>query len=107
MGVFMYLLLCLCPVMYFIEEVANSSPVRNHPILFKLYNLNPVAVLTTSFRKVLLAPPDKIVLRDGRIAHASPLDWSWIGYAAAFSFVLMIGGYAVFNKLKWRFVERP
>jgi ABC-2 type transport system permease protein len=106
MGVFMYMLLFLCPVMYFIEEVANAGPVKAHPIYFKLYNLNPVAVLTTAYRKILLAP-QYIRMRDGSKAHPFPLEWSWVGYAAVLSFLVLIGGYAVFNRVKWKFVERP
>jgi len=38
---------------------------------------------------------------------ALPLDWGLLGITAAMSLAALIGGYAMFNRMKWRFVERP
>lgn len=103
----LYLMVFLCPIMYLAEEVAAThANARSGYLLYKLYNLNPMAALATAYRKVLLAPvPVKI--GDGRIQQPLPLDWGYVGIAAALSFALMVYGYWLFNRLKWRFVERP
>lgn len=102
----MYLMVFLCPIMYLAESVAGTNAnARSGYLLYKLYNLNPMAALATAYRKILLAPVPVRVSRG--IQEPLPLDWTYVGIAALTSFVLMIGGYALFNRFKWRFVERP
>ncbi len=106
MTVFLYLLFYLCPIIYFIEQVANFRLVQQNELLFKLYNLNPLAPLCTAYRQTLLAP-QPIYMSSGELAAAKPLQWGWVAYVGVFSFLIMVYGYHVFNKMKWRFVERP
>lgn len=103
----MYLLFFLCPVMYFSESVANSE--RNQAMkgmLYKLYFLNPLASLIESFRKTLVLQPPTVPTKTGSIPTL-PLNLTYVGITACTSFALLIAGYALFNRLKWRFVERP
>lgn len=108
----MYLLFYLCPIVYFHEMVARRL---EGSWLFKLYMLNPQAVLSIAYRKALLAGAEvPVVLTDkktGRVltevVQPSPMPWLWIAYAAILSVVVLFFGYSVFNRLKWRFVERP
>ncbi len=103
----LYLMIFLCPIMYLAEEVAATGlNQRSGYLLYKLYNLNPMAALATAYRKVLLAPVP-VPVSGNRIQDPLPLDWSYVGVAAVFSFCLMVYGYWLFNRLKWRFVERP
>lgn len=97
-NVAMFLMLFLCPVMYFSENVYEHE--SGGP-LYYVYHLNPVAMLCTAYRKILLAP-QKVNGMD-----PLPLDWGLFGITAAVSFVLLWAGYAAFNRMKWRFVERP
>jgi lipopolysaccharide transport system permease protein len=102
-SVLLYLLFFVSPVMYFSENVWHSF--RNWPAGYVLFHLNPVATLCTAYRKVLVAPQP---VKTGNIViDALPLDWALIGYAAVFSFSILALGYWVFNRMKWRFVERP
>lgn len=105
-GVLMYLMFFVCPIMYFSENVANSP--LNHQwkgFLYVGYNLNPVAALSDAYKKTLLAPPRVEML--GSIAPFDPLNWKYVAVAAVVSFAILIGGYSTFNRLKWKFVERP
>lgn len=105
-AVLTYLLFFMCPVMYFSEDVANSA--LNQKMggwLFVLYNLNPVAALSDAYRKTLLAPP--VVPINGEVAPFSPLNWKYPVLAGFVSVGILIFGYWLFNRLKWRFVERP
>ena len=103
----LYLMVFLCPIMYLVEEVAATNANLNSGyLLYKIYNLNPVAALATAYRKVLLAPVPVPIGGKG-IHDPIPLQWEYIGFAGLFSFVLMVYGYWLFNRLKWRFVERP
>jgi ABC-2 type transport system permease protein len=120
LSVGMYLMFFLCPIIYFVELVANSA-VNKPPLywVYKLYLLNPFAAITIAYRKILLAPvhvPSILRTTDPitgklkeQVVHYDPmpLDWRYIGATALFSVIVLVWGYAFFNKMKWRFVERP
>jgi ABC-type polysaccharide/polyol phosphate export permease len=105
--VLLYLLFYLCPIIYFSENVARAEPTHGltSQQIYTIYHLNPEAMLVTAFRKVLLAPqPVKI----NQVSYpALPLDLGMLAIATAASFFFLWYGYHVFNKLKWKFVERP
>lgn len=105
-SVLLYLLFFLSPIMYFSETVLYSGGLggRNQ-LIYTLYHLNPIAMLCTAYRKVLV--PAQEVQVGSKFYPALPLDWGLLGITAAVSIALLIGGYAVFNRMKWRFVERP
>lgn len=103
-SVLLYLLFFLSPIMYFSESVKYSPPVLKHPWIYTAYHLNPVATLSTAYRKVLLAP--QLIKFHGEVFQPLPMDWTMLMVTAAISFALLIGGYAMFNRLKWQFVER-
>lgn len=105
-GIITYLLLFICPVMYFSEQVRYSSKFGTHGRwVYVLYHLNPVAEMVTAYRKVLLAP-QTVMGRDGVLYPALPLDLRLLGITALFSVFIVWYGYRTFNRLKWRFVER-
>ena len=104
--VLLNLLFYLCPILYYAENVAYApSNTSSNFLLYKLYNLNPVAALCNTYRKVLLAPIDVKV--SGVMEPAMPTPWKYLAVCGVFSFCLMVFGYRVFNRLKWKFVERP
>lgn len=104
--VLMYLMFYMCPVIYFAEQVANApQSLLNGYWLHRIYHLNPLAALCHGYRKILLAPTD--VKIGGQIATASPIPWKYIGFSGLVAFCLMVFGYWLFNRLKWKFVERP
>lgn len=104
-SVLLYLLFFVSPIMYFSETVYNAPVVKDHPWLFYLYHLNPVATLSTAYRQVLLAPTQ--VTTQGHSYPPLPFQWGLFAAAAISSGLIMVGGYAFFNRLKWKFVERP
>lgn len=108
-GVGLYLLFFLSPIMYFSENVYYAPVAERAPWLYVLYHLNPIAMLATAYRKVLVAPQQVQVGADGRsiMVDPLPLDWALLGWCTLVSFALLALGYALFNRLKWRFVERP
>ncbi|MCE2766725.1 MAG: ABC transporter permease [Fimbriimonadaceae bacterium] len=104
--VLMYLMFYMCPVIYFAEQVANSPQNLERGFwLYRLYNLNPLAALSHGYRKILLAPVD--VKIGGELAKAMPTPWNYIWLAFFTSLGVLIFGYWLFNRLKWKFVERP
>lgn len=104
--VVMWLMLFLCPVMYFSENVyAHSMKAGDGGLTYILYHLNPIAMLCTAYRKVLVAP--QVVEFRGESLPPLPLDWGLLGITAAMSVVLLIVGFRLFTKLQWKFVERP
>jgi ABC-type polysaccharide/polyol phosphate export permease len=104
-SVLLYLMFFMCPIMYFSEVVHARANNGNEPWIYTLYHLNPVAMLSTAYRKILVAPQP--VEFNGARYEPLPLDWGLLGIATLVSFAILIGGYAMFNRMKWRFVERP
>ncbi len=106
-NVAMYLLTFLCPIVYFHEQMTEALKVN--PWLYRLYMLNPQAVLSICYRKALLAPVHVTVMKDGvpTLVDPSPFPWGWLAYTAVVSVLTLWFGYRTFNRLKWRFVERP
>ena len=106
-NVVMQVMFYLCPIIYFTESVANAKRLSGDSghLIFKLYNLNPLAALSHGYRKVLLAPTEVVVHGD----KAQPLDmpWNYVMIAGITSFFVLIFGYWLFNRMKWKFVERP
>lgn len=105
-GVALYLMFFLCPIMYFSEAVMYSKTLEPRPTVYFLYHLNPMATLCTAYRKVLLAP-QPVDIGGVQKVPSMPLDWGMLGIAALTSFGILLFGYWLFNRLKWRFVERP
>ncbi|MBL8060960.1 MAG: ABC transporter permease [Chthonomonas sp.] len=102
--VLLQLLLFVCPIMYFSEQVLAASQ-RHGTWMYFAYHANPVAMLCTAFRKILVAPQDPIV--GGKSLPWLPLDWALMVLCAAVCVSVFVGGYAYFNRVKWGFVERP
>lgn len=105
-GVALYLMFFLCPIMYFSEEVMYSRALVARPTIYFIYHLNPVATLCTAYRKILLAPQPVDIGAKQKIASL-PLDWTMLGITALTSFCILLFGYWLFNRMKWKFVERP
>jgi lipopolysaccharide transport system permease protein len=110
-GVALYLMFFLTPVMYFSDTVYYALKGRGMEWAYYLYHLNPVATLSTAYRKTLV-PTGKIevVPAPGEAPQQMfMLDFSWPLFwtAVVVSVATLLIGYSVFNRLKWRFVERP
>ena len=110
-GVAMYLMFFLTPIMYFSETVYYAVKGGKYEWVYTLYHLNPVATLSTAYRKTLVPTGEieiqMVVGEAPEKIFMLPFDWPMFWITVAMSFGLMVVGYAVFNKLKWRFVERP
>lgn len=103
-SVALYLLFYLCPIIYFHEAIARKL---EGTWLFRLYMLNPLADLSIAYRKALLPGTAVKIINSTEQAQPSPMPWPWLAYASVVSVLTLILGYHVFNRLKWRFVERP
>jgi ABC-type polysaccharide/polyol phosphate export permease len=102
--VLLNVLFYLTPVMYVSELVYTRLPEAHRGLLFKLYLLSPLNILTEAYRKTLLpAFHGKI---GGADVHSIPLDYSMLGVCAIICILAAIGGYAFFNARKWLFAER-
>lgn len=107
----LYLLFFLCPIVYFSEQVWAAPGIDDsyRQTVYTLYHLNPIAMLMTGYRKIMLDPQPIPAFRGGEARHIEslPLDWGLIAVAAAVCFATLLYGYWFFNKKKWQFVERP
>jgi lipopolysaccharide transport system permease protein len=98
------------PVMYFVEQVHNAQANRDSGgLLFRLYMLNPLVTIISSFRIWMLEPtyipPARVGDLGIRTAHH--VDLRYLSYTALVSCLVALAGYSLFNRMKWSFVERP
>lgn len=116
-GVAFTLLFFLSPIMYMGETTYYSGMAPHyHYGKFFLYHLNPIAAYSTAFRDILLPRQPIHVTQEYPIgskhyfnfdATSLPIDWRVTGIAMAVSVLVFVYGYYRFNKVKWKFVERP
>ncbi|MHB0998358.1 MAG: ABC transporter permease [Armatimonadota bacterium] len=100
--VLLNLLMFMMPVMYMVENSGFTKgiaePYRSWITTF--YYINPLSLLLTAYRKILLPPFNSSTITD------IPLNYWYLALAAVTSFIIFLGGYAFFNKRKWYFAER-
>lgn len=105
-GVALYLMFFLSPIMYFSETVNHALASRpNGELWYLIYHLNPMATLATAYRKILV-PPGPIHVGSEHV-QPLPFEWGLFGITGAIALGLFVFGYRTFNRLKWRFAERP
>lgn len=102
MTVITNLLLFSMPVMFVIETVHYSKniPEVYRSMLLAFYYINPLSLLLTAYRKVLLPPYNTATI------HDIPLNYAYVLLAGATSLAIFLAGYAFFNSKKWIFAER-
>jgi lipopolysaccharide transport system permease protein len=103
MTVGLNLMYYMVPVIYVVEQVANIPSkfpwlYAHREAVLACYQLNPLAVWITAYRRILLPPvPESI--------GSLPLDPRVVVVAAVLSVAAALLGYAVFNRYKWDFAE--
>nr|CAA9298725.1 hypothetical protein AVDCRST_MAG63-5019 [uncultured Armatimonadetes bacterium] len=113
-AVLLDLLFYAVPIIYFLEQVEHTSAIPSAGLrqaVHTLLLLNPMTVILASYRSFLLAPAE---LPAGTFGQATnqPLivntgvPWPFFWLAFAVCVLAFLGGYAFFNKRKWRFVEQ-
>ncbi|HRD32556.1 MAG TPA: ABC transporter permease [Fimbriimonadaceae bacterium] len=104
----LYIFFFLTPVMYFSENVFYALKDKPYGmLLYNLYHANPMAMLVTAYKKTLV-PMGKIDPGGGEgLIPMLPMNWPMFGLTVAITLAFFFGGYALFNRMKWRFVERP
>lgn len=95
----------LTPVMYVAELVYVRIPEASRGLLYKLYLLNPLNMLTDAYRKTLLPPFEGGGIR-GTQVQSLPLDYQMLAVAALVCALVAVAGYVFFNARKWVFAER-
>lgn len=106
-GVLLYIGFFLTPVMYFVENVWHGLPSSWRPLGYALYHLNPMVSLTTAFRRTLVkAGSVDVGGVEGKVPPI-PFEWNYFGWSVVASVLVLWFGLTLFNRLKWRFVERP
>jgi len=105
------LLFYAVPIIYFIEQVAVTPafPPATARLLHDLFMLNPMTVLLVSWRVCLLRPTTMPAGRFGLaedLAVNQGIPWGFLAIAGVVCVAVFLGGYAFFNRRKWRFVEQ-
>jgi len=113
MTVLLQVLYFAVPVMYFVEKVKNSTANHDsHGLLFTICMLNPLVTIITAFRAWMLQPiyipPSGLSPANSIGIRTSPhVPMSYLLFTTVVSLAVAWGGYALFNRMKWSFVERP
>jgi len=105
----MNLLMYLLPILYFAENIAQSSRIHSAALrwwAYHLYLCNPLAWLITAYKQVFFNPA-VISNRGQPTLMSAPFDWRYLVITAVTCTVVCLWGYQYFNARKWRFTERP
>lgn len=97
------------PILFTADVVRYSETMKENPLFFKLYMLNPITSIITAFRAILLQPiqPGWINAKmKGSEYPPISMDWSLFAISTLISIVFAWSGYYYFNSRKWKFVER-
>jgi ABC-type polysaccharide/polyol phosphate export permease len=109
-AVFLDLLFYGVPIIYFLEQVRYtthlSEPLRG--IVYHLFLLNPMVVILASYRSFLLTPEYALAAPGSKeqilVNLGVPWPYFWLAFVVCVA--VFVGGYAFFNRRKWRFVEQ-
>ena len=95
------LLFYVIPVFYTIEQVrAKGAEV------FHWYLLNPLAAFLVTYQRALLGPP-AVYAPDGvTLLPSVGIPWGYFALACVVSVVVLIVGFALFERNKWDMAER-
>jgi len=105
-GLFYFLL----PILYIADCMYYVELMRQYPLLYRLYMLNPITMLITAYRHAILEPISPSLFNGLKAADGSqlppvPLDTPTILVSGLLCVLIAYGGYAFFNSRKWQFVE--
>lgn len=99
------LLFYLMPILFPIEMIKYSQkiPDQYRELLVRIYSVNPVSYTLSAYKKILLLPYGYEL--DGVVQPDLALGYKCMALAAVISLVVMLLGYAYFNRKKWTFAE--
>ena len=108
------LLFYAVPIIYFIEQVPTHLPPALVSPVYTLFLLNPMTIILIGYRSFLLGPqqaprgPGETVTLPVNTGFGGPdgVPWAFFWLAFTVCVAVFLGGYAFFNRRKWRFVER-
>jgi ABC-type polysaccharide/polyol phosphate export permease len=99
-GILFYLL----PLLYTVEDVRAKL---GDTWKFHLYMLNPATAFLTAYQRALLYPP---VVPGAGGERLPPLDWPqlwpYFGGACVLSVLVLVAGFALFERFKWEMAEQ-
>lgn len=94
-------LLQLCfftlPIFFTIEQVRANG-------YYDAYMLNPLAAFIVTYQRALLPPPSVSV--EQQMLPPVGIPWDYFGLACCISVVVLLIGFALFNRYQWEMAER-
>lgn len=98
LGALMGLLFYALPILYPVEKVAEKG-------LLHLYLLNPIATFLVMFQRALMPPP-VVYDANNEVISAVQIPWAHFTVACLLSTLVLVAGFALFEKNKWQISER-
>jgi ABC-type polysaccharide/polyol phosphate export permease len=99
----------LLPIIYFAENIFYSGRLSTTPFrsfLYHIYLLNPLAWLITAFKQVFFGVV--VISAPGApVTLSAPFDMRYFAASIVTTLVLLLLGYTIYSRLKWKFSERP
>ncbi|HEY3331877.1 MAG TPA: hypothetical protein VGK19_17735 [Capsulimonadaceae bacterium] len=98
----------LMPILFFAENIYYSEriPEGLRKIIYDFYLLFPMTWVITAFKQMFFHKQNIAPVGHVPILSA-PLDYRIMAGSAVVSVFVALGGIAYFNKVKWKFTERP
>jgi len=96
------------PVLYFAENIryAERIPLHLRTLAYHVYLLLPMTWIVMAFKQMFFKIAN-IAPRGHVPIISAPFDYRLLAYSALISLVVLIAGMAYFNRMKWKFTERP
>lgn len=87
----------IMPVFFTIEQVAAKG-------FYAPYMMNPIAALLVTYQRALLPPPNVAIA--GKVLPPIGIPWDYFALAAVTSTLVLVIGFALFDKYQWEMAER-
>ncbi len=101
------LLFYAMPILYFAENInyGHWSSPATRSLIYHIYLANPLVWIVESFKQMFFGVQD--ISSMGHSFMSAPFDWRYMLMATGFSLLTLVFGWREFERLKWKFVERP
>jgi lipopolysaccharide transport system permease protein len=101
------LLFYAMPILYFAENIVYSSRGTEHlrRLVYDLYLANPLIWIIESFKQMFFSVQDISI--PGKHMISAQFDVRFLAITTVTSIIVLLLGWREFQRLKWKFVERP
>jgi ABC-type polysaccharide/polyol phosphate export permease len=103
------LMFYLMPILYFAENINYTTRIGSASLrwwIYHLYLANPMAWIVTAFKQMFFGQ-QIISARGASPILSAPFDYRYFAITTLTTLLIFALSYLFFNRMKWKFAERP